>query len=103
MFPFYPVQYGSQKVSLGTSVAEVTLPNNSSQVLIDNRGVDDVLVEFGVDPADATSFRIPGNTSQVLTLPTAMTATAVRPVKLRLKRPSGAATADVFVCGGNGI
>lgn len=93
---FLPVAHGTQKVSLGATAQQITLPNNSTDVWIDNRGTTDVLVEFKDAPLDGNSFRIAGNTAQPLSLP------FNTDLKLWLKRPDNSTAADVFVTGGQG-
>lgn len=93
---FLPVAHGTQKVSLGAAAQQITLPTNSVDVWIDNRGSTDVLVEFADAPLDTNSFRVAGNTAQPLALPFNSDKT------IWLKRPSGATQADVFVTGGQG-
>lgn len=93
---FLPVGHGTQKVSLSGTAQQITLPDNSADVWIDNRGSTDVLVEFADAPLDLNSFRIAGNCAQALSLPFNTNK------KIWLKRPDSSAAADVFVTGGQG-
>lgn len=99
MFPFRPQPFGSQIVTVdGTTTHKITLANGASTAMIDNRGSTDVLVEIGdTTPLDATSFRIPASTSQVLSVGDKVSVT------LSLKRPSGSGDEVVYVCAGAGF
>ncbi len=99
MFPFRPQPFGSQTVTVdGTTTQKITLANGASTAMIDNRGSTDVLVEIGdTTPVDATSFRIPANTSQVLSVGDKVSVT------LSLKRPSSSSAEVVYVCAGAGF
>jgi len=99
MFPFRPQPFGSQAVSVdGTTTQKVTLANGASTAMIDNRGSTDVLVEIAdATPSDTTSFRIPANTSQVLSVGDKAS------VILSLKRPAGGSAEVVYVCAGAGF
>ena len=100
MFPFRPQPFGSQVVTVdGTTTQKVTLANGASTAMIDNRGSTDVLVEIAdTTPSDTTSFRIPANTSQVLSVVGDKVSAT-----LSLKRTSGSSAEVVYVCSGAGF
>lgn len=101
MQPFCMSPHGTVIVTVGNTTEVVTLKApEAGQVWIDNRGSDDVLVEYLDAPLDADSFRIPGNTGQPLTTPRLIGGSWDG--KLRLKRPAGASAGLVYVTSGYG-
>lgn len=98
-FPFVPLPAGSQTVSVGASVVNVTLDARATSVWVDNRGSVDLLVQFGATPAlaDATGFRVPAGVSQPLQVP--VYAAGV----LQVKRPSGSASETAYISSGGGF
>ena len=95
---FKPLQLSTQRVSVGATVATVTLADSALDlaVWIDNRGSTDVLVEVGsTNPTDTTSFPIPAMTSQPIGMG--------QERELRLKRPAGSTAAEVIVTPGEGM
>ena len=95
---FKPLQLSTQRVSVGDTVATVTLADSALDlaVWINNRGNTDVLVEVGsTNPTDTTSFPIPAMTSQPIGMG--------QERELRLKRPAGSTAAEVIVTPGEGL
>ena len=95
---FKPFQLSTQRVSVGATVATVTLADSvlDLAVWIDNRGNTDVLVEVGsTNPTDTTSYPIPAMSSQPIGIG--------QERELRLKRPEGSIAAEVIVTPGEGL
>lgn len=94
MYPFQPIAHSTQVPSVGATAVQLAIPADARAVLIDNRGTDDVLIEFGDAPVDSNSARVAGGAAQIFS--TAGT-------RVWLKRKAGASAAEVVVTPGRGI
>lgn len=94
MYPFQPIAHSTQVSNVGASAVQLTIPSEARAVLIDNRGSDDVLIEFFDAPADGNSARVAGGAAQIF---------STSGNSVWLKRKSGATAADVVVTPGMGI
>lgn len=95
MQPFSPRGHSTQKASVAAGAnVKVTLPLQTTQVWVDNRGAYDLLIEFDDQPLDSNSFRVPANSALILSVPA---------TSIYLSRPAGAVTEDAYITPGGGF
>lgn len=87
--------YTTQARSVGVTAEFINFTITQPQVLIDNRGDTDLIVELGGTVVEATSFRIPPRMTQVLTRPNG-------DEDIYCMRPTGSAAAMAFFSLGEG-